>query len=504
MMRGLFTIRPVTTATAAMGRYMPIVVALRALAVVRTMCVGWLLGEAGKSAFGAYNSALEMTNWALPLVLLGMDSIAERYAGVFELRGELNVFLARQRRALIRKASLAAVIGLIFAAITAQWIMHDRSWLPLLALTVAQMVVLGVYVWTAAILRGLRAFGVAAATEAVAAVGLLFLSIIAALRGNAAWLMLAYITSTLIPLLLAWHGLSRHLRDTHEETKTLSDLPGLGRFGRWNVLRGFMIMTFGALAINGVTFRTGKTDLTGDYAMVYRVAQVLAYISVTFWASAYTLTGRRWSAGCRKRAMYEQMQIGKIGSIGLLALGVSLVLVRPVIERLLPFYAPAIEQFLPGLVGVFIWYGIMGWLATLGDIREQPQFGTIIWIVAVVLQVGMLIGAGWIPRLADPRVASLAAQAIAMIGAVGVGLACMLIFDWSRAAAWPVLATAAATLAFLGPAPMARYLVLVAAGVVLIMLLLGGLLIRPREVKMLRALRGGPRHAPLNSASGNV
>ena len=60
--------------------YVLAVMGARGLAFLRLFVVVRLLGEAGQREFGAYRLGLEVINWLVPLTMLGLADVAERYA----------------------------------------------------------------------------------------------------------------------------------------------------------------------------------------------------------------------------------------------------------------------------------------------------------------------------------------------------------------------------------------------------------------------------------------
>ena len=64
-----------------------------------------------------------------------------------------------------------------------------------------------------------------------------------------------------------------------------------------------LMMTFGFVGMYGVGWlgrrlgEGGAGEHAADYAMGYRVAQVLAYAGAVLWASAYGVAAKAWSHG---------------------------------------------------------------------------------------------------------------------------------------------------------------------------------------------------------------
>ena len=88
-----------------------------------------------------------------------------------------------------------------------------------------------------------------------------------------------------------------------------------------------------------------------------------------------------------------------------------------VLVALLPAYEGAINELLPVLLGIFLWYSMLGFLVLYGDLQERPWVGAVLWGVAVGVQAGVI----FVPGLMGVRLGG-ADAAWTVVGASGLGL----------------------------------------------------------------------------------
>ena len=299
------------------------------------------------------------------------------------------------------------------------------------------------YQYVAATLRGLRAYHASAALETTSAFLLLIFSCIAAHLGTALGLLLAYALALLFPLLFYFILLLRFFRQlppqtalpipkrpsppiTSSNTKTAptsNDLH-LRRFARWTLIRLLCVMTFGFLSIWAVgflspTFFTESFDnyatpqeQTANFAMPYRIAQLLAYFAVTFWASSYGIAATAWSHHQIRRAKVQLFRVGKFGVVVMSLAALFLLLSRPLFAAILPSaYSTSILQFLPPMLALFFWYGLLAFCSVYTDLQEKPHLGALLWAAAILIQLTLILIP--MPDL-DPKDHVLLASAIAL------------------------------------------------------------------------------------------
>ena len=120
MVSRFFRISAVESTGASAASYVPAVFVSRALAFLRLLVVAGILGGVGQGEFGLYQPGLELINWMVPLVMLGLADVAERYASKFEHEGLLSGLLRRHWGRLLMTGGAAV---LTFAA-AAPWVCH--------------------------------------------------------------------------------------------------------------------------------------------------------------------------------------------------------------------------------------------------------------------------------------------------------------------------------------------------------------------------------------------
>lgn len=456
----LLRIAPLASPGQAARLYVPLTLFNRALGFLRILLVASILGNAGKPVFGQYRLALEAINWLTALVLFGLADVAERYAAEFERRARLLPFVKRQ---LLRLLAAGLATGLLVSAI-APW-----THAPAIVIAIAvNVIVLALYQWLVGLLRGLRAYAAAAGMETIGTLLLVAFAALAALGGSATALLLAYLAANAVAA--AWFGatLAAHLKLPSPAPPATDPSPParLERFARWALLRLLLTMSFGLVSLWSVKYLAQRAAgpraadaAAAEYALPYSIAQLLAYASVTLWASNYALAAKAWAHGQRRRAMVQLLRIGRFGGIALLVLATALTLCRDLLIALLPArmaaYGASLNALLPGLLGVFLWYGMLALLVALGDLQERPWIGALLWGAAVLLQLLIVALAAW----AGPSTAEQAKTIALAASAAGVGAAVLLVAPlllWRparlTATAVPLIVVLLAGLSFFTPA----------------------------------------------------
>jgi O-antigen/teichoic acid export membrane protein len=493
-----FSITPAGSVEGSAVSYAPLVIFSRGLSFVRVLVVAKLLGDAGQREFGVYQPALEFINWLVPMVMLGMGDVAERYAARYQREGRLGALLKRQ---VFRLGGVGVVVaGVIVAA--SPYLAGAIFKLPVragesdgvrvIAACAVTIVLLALYQYLAAVLRGITAYAAAAAMETISAVLFLGLSGLAAWRGGAFDLIAMYALSVLLPTIYFGTMLVSHLREQPAAVETgmaTARPPRLTRFAMFTLIRLLLVMTFGFLAIWGVTHLAVEDPRaqTAAYAMPYRIAQLLGYVAVTLWASTYGLAAKAWSHGQTRRAKVQLFRIGKFGAVLLTIGALVLLLGRGLFAAVLPAgYSTAINELLPPMLALFTWYGLLAFASTYADLQEMPHKGGMLWGAAVVLQLVFVMMP--LPQLS-------AQQHVLYGSSLGIGAALLMLAPMLLWRPWRLTATAvplavlgAAPVAFFSPAWVVDYIappVLLAA---LAFLVISGLLVRPVDRRSWRRL----------------
>jgi hypothetical protein len=506
-LRQYFNVQPVDSPEASAAAYVPLVMVSRVLAILRTLVVARILGDAGQTAFGQYQPALELTNPLVALVLFGAGDVAERYVSrVQRERGELflHQWLKRLRFKLMGRGFLALLVLAAFSPWLSAAVWGTRNaWL--LVMCGVTVLLLSYYQFQAAVLRGRRAYFAAAGMEIVGAAALLVFSMVAAFFNSAADLMAAYSLSLVAPLAIYehahWRVFGKPTGTSCEPPSDEKSLPGMGAFGAWSLVRLLLVMLFGFLSIWGVRYvadgaPAGSTHdaakAVAQFSMPYRIAQVLGFLAITLWGSSYGIAARAWSHGRVRRANVEFFRMGRWGAAGLTALAVVVLLMRSVFAWMLPTYAGAIDVLLPGLLGVFIWYSLVAFLSTLADLSERPWFGAALWGMAAAVQLGGIAAGrrGWVLG-GEPEPHMLLVSAAGLLAAL-VLVAPLTVCRPMRftATGVPLGVLAAAALALQCPPWVVDWIAVPVLGAALLFLYISGLLVRPGDWRSLR--RGGP------------
>jgi hypothetical protein len=93
-----------------------------------------------------------------------------------------------------------------------------------------------------------------------------------------------------------------------------------------------------------------------------------------------------------RRAKVQLFRIGKFGAVLLTMAAMVLLLGRGLFAAVLPgSYAGAITELLPPMLALFMWYGLLAFASTYGDLQEMPQKGAVLWGVAVAVQLAVVL-----------------------------------------------------------------------------------------------------------------
>ncbi len=514
MMR-FFTLEPIKTPGAAARMYVPMVMASRGLALVRTYLVARLLGRQDYQ-FGLYQLALELANPLVAIVMFGAADAAERYVSRIErLEGHAGVvrFLRRQY---LRLGGAGLGIAVILVA-AGPWISRavwGETEIPLVAACAVAIFFLAFYQHLAGVLRGLRGYAAAAGMEIFSAGLLVIFSGFAALSGKALWLMAAYALSVFVPLLvygfLLWKYLKQSPADAnqeHRESPASADpLPAISRFAAWAFVRMLLVMVFGGFfSLWGVRFLdqhavgTAATSeqaalaATGQFSWPFRMAQLIGFLAVALWASSYGIAARAWSHGQMKRATVQYFRVGRLGMAGLCVLAVLLLWMRGIFAWILPQYAESISVLLPGLLAVFIGYALAAFFSGLADLREKPERGAAIWATAVFVQgAGIVFGRfGGISRVGvDAGMWMVVICALALAAALGIAVPLLLCRPMRFSATGvPPVVLGVAAITFFAPGWVVDWIAGLGMLGAVALLYSMGLLVRPMDRRAFRRWR---------------
>ncbi len=527
-----FTISAITTPGASVAAYVPFLLAARGLAFFRLLLVAKILGDVGQHEYGLYRPAQELINPLVALVMFGAADVAERYASWIEKKeggAGLGRWLGRQYLRLIAGAGVAGLIMCALGPWISLAVWGERA-TGLVAACAVTVLLLAVYQHLAAVLRGLRAYSAAAGMELLGALLLMLFSIVAAIMGHAVTLVLGYAASIFIPVVLYGALLWAYLKQLPTPAPvnmgesldisagaddaipyarvvpTADAPPRMNRFAAWALVRLMLVMTFGFLSLWGVRYLAAHAGTaskgsapatqqdvlraTADYAMAYTIAQLLAYVAVMLWASTYGIAARAWSHGQIHRARVQIFRVGKFGGVMMVLAALVLLLGRGLFAAVMPpAYANGINSLLPGLLALFIWYGLLAFCSTYADLQEKPQRGAAIWGVAVAIQAGGILLARFRHVEMDAR------EYILVVSAVGLAAALMAVAPLLLCRPFRFTATGV-PLVILALAPVALFAPEWVVGALATPILLGavaflyasGLLIRPIDKRAIRKL----------------
>ncbi len=396
MLKSYITVQPIPSAGAAASRYIPLVLLNRLLAFVRLLVVTRLLGEAGKAQFGMYQPALELINWFVPLALMGLGEVIERYAAGAVSAGQLQQLLRSHARRLLLTSCCVVVAGAVLAPWLAQYLLpaadhHDAVLIVFWALI--NVLLLAGYQYLLGLLRGLRAYGSAAFMESIAAVLLLVLSAGAAMYGGAVLLLAAYAASNGIPALYFLLQIIRYCRTLNKISpdNSAENLPSRHRFATAAFIRLMLMMTYGYAIFWAVGWVMRDSGSVAEFAAPWRVAQLIVYVAATIWSSTYGLIVTSWSHGARKRARRQLVTVGRMGICVLLLAGTLLLLLMPLWQAVFPLtYHAAFLANLKIMISLFVLHSMLMYVNVWCDLYERPDLGAMLWGCVLIVAAIML------------------------------------------------------------------------------------------------------------------
>lgn len=390
MLKPYLTIQPINSASVAASRYVPLVLINRVLAFVRLLLVTRLLGDAGKAEFGLYQPSLELINWFVPLVLFGLGDVIERYAAKAVSAGQLHGLLRKHRRQLVIAVSVLLIAGLCVRPWVSEYLLPAASpsrAMVLVLLVLMNVAILAAYQYLLGLLRGLRAYGAAAGMETIAAMLLVTFSALAAAKGGANLLLIAYGISNLVPFLFYLRRVAVYCRALpRAEAGADNPLESQHAFAAATFVRLMLVMTYGYAVFWLVSWAMQDARAVAEFAAPWRVAQLMVYVAATLWSSTYGIMVGHWSRGSRKRAQLQLTRIGRIGLSFLLAVGCGVVALMPIWQAIFPgVYHHALQTYLHVMVCIFLLNGLLLYLCMWCDLLERPALGAALWASVLVV-----------------------------------------------------------------------------------------------------------------------
>lgn len=423
-------IEPLESASSSARVYLPAVIAARGFSVLRLWLVALILGDMHRAQFGLYQPALELINWLVPLLMLGMADVAERYAATLQASGSLRLLLQRQ---LARIAIMGCVI-ISLCLIASPWLLRyiwsvspAAKLTPLVVVTGATVVLLAAFQFVAAMLRGLRAYRASVGLELASATLFLFLSTVAAFAASATLLVVAYALSLALPLAFYLLKLFQFLPAPPASDTATTPPRAFRSFAFWAFLRLLLVMTFSFIAIWSVghlALRTGAAspqEHTAEFSLPYRLAQLLAFLAVAGWSSIYGIAASHYAPGHRARSRLLVFRMMYYTGLLLYLAAATLFFARDLIAYFVPYtYQQPLSVLLPPSLAIFLWYSFLCFATLLADLHERPHFGVLLWLAAVIIQL-LLILKSPVDSSTDPKPAALYASAVG----IGAALLCI-------------------------------------------------------------------------------
>lgn len=450
--------------------YVPAKILQKGLGLVRLLVFMYLMT---RTQYGLWGLGMFLFTVVGPILSLGSHHGLTRYAGLFEVRGQLRAFCRRMQWA-IPLVTLALTAGAFAAsdALTrlfivsrhgAEGIGFDQQRMVCRA-ALANALVLAWYYNLLGLMYGLRTYRLAAAVEvlfsvafAVFGVAALWVSPtgLAALTAH-----LAALVVSLVAGLAAVHvGLDRLAEAAQppappagtlieaDPAQAAQPAQTLHAAADEQPLNGAIarVLRFGMVALLATTlwgwavyvsfWLTSKicgTAVGGDYHAFLSLGQPVLFVADAVWAVLFTHVAKRWESGRRANALFTLETAYKGVAIALLTLTLVVYATAPLWVQVLPAKFRAGRAVLGGLLMFFQVVIHLALMTILAKLHERPIVIALAGACAIAANV--VLALVWLP-LYGASGAALAAGVGTYLGAgavtVGYFLCCRVKLAWS-------------------------------------------------------------------------
>lgn len=476
---------------ASLGIYVPAVMAQRALNLVRTLALLWLMGE---TEYGLWALACMVFTVAGTLFSLGGFHGIVRLAGRYEQVGTLPVAFRRVSLGLLGLGILGAGVCILASGVLAEWtlgtvsadsgVSHARRVMVFSAALVNGLMVAS-YLNLTAWMRGLRLYRLVSATDI--AYGLLFIatamaaavvwpSELAVLAAHAATLAVVLVAGTWCMALAVRRRGERAPSAAAAEGESSTGGPSFAVLLRFSVasMVGVLLWQLQGYASLWFVQRYHAEDIAGAYQGLATLCQVLYVLSAAMWQVVLSQTSASWEQGRPGEARRRLALAYKacMALLGVMAMGI--VLTRDIWLLALPARFQSVRQVVPWLLMYVLSLAGLGHAFLASHLGMKP-------VVYSLLAAGGLILNAALARYGVPGGTAVdgAVAGAAAAGVTGLlALAAGFVVAWRMgfAPAGAVLAVAATPLALLLPAPWAGW-----TGLAWLVLLVGSGMLFSRE-----------------------
>jgi len=413
---GLFFSMPLSQ---SLGTYLPATVAFRLLNFGRILLLTWFMTT---QQFGLLAMILLVVNVLTPLCSLGLNEAIARYVPQYEHRGEMWVFAKRSIVLLLAVASVSFAVILLLAPTLGEFfyaqVVADSELraefsgeAPQLArLSGGVIVLLIVYFYLLAVVKGLRMFRALSWLEL--SHGLLFLAgsliviitghlsafTLTGLYGISLALPILYFGPRLLSVIRSWPGQAGLLADARLARKLL-------QFSIWTTLAGVtwqLLLYYPQWFLNKIHGH----EAVAVFNAVRQIGQFVLIGAVAVSTVVMTTVTKTWESAGREPAERQLSLAFRGVGVGLFLLCAAIALLKDVIIRMFrPDYAPG-ATVLPLHLLFFLFGAFLAFLPGHFHLREKTRHLLWPWATGVAANV---LFAYW---LAGPRLAGLRATAV--------------------------------------------------------------------------------------------
>ena len=432
-------------------------VLLRAVGLVRTIILAWLLAA---EQFGLFGLSLLVINVLLPFCSAGLHEGVLRYAPLHEGRGTLRPFVARCGVLLAAFSVVSAAVLLLCSDVlepilfeTARAISAAGSdattvveTTGLLRASLACVVTLAGYQTLIGLLKGLRMFRAGSVAELGTGVLFTVLAVTLPLMGypTAKALLWSYALSNLVALAVFLPGLVASL-PIGADIAAGADLPaeagvaleraprGTPPLLRYSLWAAATAVLWHALSYYPMWHLLRVTDqaTVGYFHAVRAVTQLVQIVAAMLTAIVAAHAAALWEQQGREHAT-ARLNLFTNGSLLLLFTGGTMLLIaRPVVMRLFPATFAAGTAAYNLMLLSFLLVGAVGLLTVRLNLLEKPRLACLAWLGGVAVNV--LVAFALLGPVTSGAVSSIPGETIA--GA-----------DALRSAAWASVAGVAVAL----------------------------------------------------------
>lgn len=393
----------VSSATEAMGVYVPAMIVQKAVGLGRLVLLAYLMSHVPHQ-YGMWGIGMMVATLVTPVLAMGLGHGLRRYASRYRARGQLGAFYRRMRWLVPLGCAAVACIALACSgAITrgvivskAQAAEIDLPYGEQLALCVAALAnaaVMAVYQCVLGFTAGLRAYRLVSVVEVFFSVLFTIVAgVVLAFWPTGLAVLWAHLAVMVVSLVAAGAGLDALVRQLSSgEGPAPRDhwrgmLGRLVRFGLGAMSAALCLVAAEYVSLYMINRWEGKVS-AGVYALFAQLSRPMFLVACAFWTVILTHSANLWEAGNRDEALGGLQTGYKAVAAATMTLTVALLAAAPLWVGLLP------ESFRGGVAllgGLLMFFQSLTHLAVMNIVarlHERPG------AVAAAMLVGGAVNA---------------------------------------------------------------------------------------------------------------